>query len=102
MGAVSGTRIETSLLGDGAPDRQPARGSGAGTRLDRWHVTVTGAQRVDWPRWTECLRRHGVAYLIVGGVGAQLPGAQRLTFNFDSLPATSNENLGRLATAMGS
>ena len=61
---------------------------------------MTGDRPVDWPRIAECLDRHGVEYLIVGGVGAQLHGAQRLTYDFDSLPETSNENLGRLATAM--
>lgn len=63
-------------------------------------MTATGGRPVDWPRIAECLGRHGVEYLIVGGVGAQLHGAQRPTFDFDSLPATSSENLGRLATAM--
>jgi hypothetical protein len=32
-------------------------------------------RQIDWLRITECFDRHGVEYLIVGGVGAQLHGA---------------------------
>lgn len=55
---------------------------------------------LDVRRLVECLDRHQVEYLIVGGIGAQLHGALRPTFDFDSLPATSRDNLGRLAAAM--
>lgn len=48
----------------------------------------------------EVLDRHGVQYLVVGGVGAQLHGATRPTTDFDSLPSTAEENLGRLAEAL--
>jgi hypothetical protein len=41
-----------------------------------------------------------VDYLLVGGIGAQMHGAVRPTGDFDSLPATSKENLDRLAGAM--
>ena len=56
--------------------------------------------RVDWLTITECFDRHGVEYLIVGGVGAQLHGATRPTSDFDSLPKTSGENLDRLGIAL--
>jgi hypothetical protein len=59
-----------------------------------------GGRELDVRRLVECLDRHHVEYLIVGGVGAQLHGAQRPTVDFDSLPATSKENLTRLAAAM--
>ena len=48
----------------------------------------------------EVLDRHGVQYLVIGGVGAQLHGATRPTTDFDSLPSTDQENLGRLAAAL--
>ena len=55
---------------------------------------------LDVRRLVECLDRHQVEYLIVGGIGAQLHGARLTTFDFYSLPATAKENLGRLAAAM--
>jgi hypothetical protein len=61
---------------------------------------LTEHPEVDWVRITECLDRHGVEYLIVGGLGAQLHGATRPTGDFDSLPKTTGENLDRLAAAM--
>ena len=50
---------------------------------------------LDRARIIEYLDAHGVEYLIVGGVGAQLHGAKRPTADFDSLPSTSKENLRR-------
>lgn len=61
---------------------------------------MAGERPLDVRRLVECLDRHQVEYLIVGGIGAQLHGARRPTFDFDSLPATSRENLERLAAAM--
>jgi hypothetical protein len=55
---------------------------------------------LDRARIIEVLDRHGVEYLVVGGVGAQLHGATRATADFDSLPSTTEENLGRLAAAL--
>lgn len=61
---------------------------------------MANGRSLDVRRLVECFHRHKVEYLIVGGIGAQLHGAERATFDFDSLPATSKENLGRLAGAM--
>lgn len=61
---------------------------------------MTSDHQVDWLTITECFDRHGVEYLIVGGVGAQLHGATRPTYDFDSLPKTSGENLDRLGEAL--
>ena len=55
---------------------------------------------LDRARIIEVLERHGVEYLVVGGVGAQLHGATRATADFDSLPSTTEENLRRLASAL--
>lgn len=55
---------------------------------------------LDRARIIEVLDRHGVEYLVVGGIGAQLHGATRPTADFDSLPSTTDENLGRLAEAL--
>lgn len=61
---------------------------------------MTADHRVDWLTITEGFDRHGVEYLIVGGVGAQLHGATRPTSDFDSLPKTSGDNLNRLGIAL--
>ena len=55
---------------------------------------------LDRDRIIECLSQHRVEYLLVGGIGAQMHGALRPTGDLDSLPATSEENLDRLALAM--
>jgi len=61
---------------------------------------VTDGPALDRARIIEVLDRHAVEYLVVGGIGAQLHGATRPTADFDSLPSTTEENLGRLATAL--
>jgi hypothetical protein len=61
---------------------------------------VVDSPAFDRARIIETLDRHGVEYLVVGGVGAQLHGATRPTSDFDSLPSTTEENLGRLAAAL--
>lgn len=47
------------------------------------------------------LERHRVAFLLVGGFGAQAHGAHRQTMDIDLVPATSDANLERLAAALG-
>jgi hypothetical protein len=61
---------------------------------------VVESPAFDRARIIEALDRHGVEHLIVGGIGAQLHGATRPTSDFDSLPSTTEENLGRLAAAL--
>lgn len=61
---------------------------------------MTDETLLDRDRLIECLGRFGVEYLLVGGIGAQMHGAVRPTSDFDSLPATSKDNLDRLAGAM--
>jgi hypothetical protein len=51
-------------------------------------------------RLVEVFDRHGVEYLIVGGVAARAYGASRTTKDFDCLVRRARENLDRLATAM--
>lgn len=48
----------------------------------------------------EVLERHRVQYVVVGGYAAVLHGAQRLTRDIDVVPATTHENLIRLAEAL--
>ncbi len=48
----------------------------------------------------EALDRHGVVYVLVGGVAARLHGASRLTYDLDLCPAWHPDNLERLATAL--
>lgn len=54
----------------------------------------------DPDRILRVLDRHGVEYVLVGGVGARIHGAQRATADIDCVPATTEENLDRLAAAL--
>jgi hypothetical protein len=58
------------------------------------------AQPLDLDRIFTVLDRHGVEYLLVGGVSATAYGAKRVTTDFDCLPARNEDNLHRLAAAM--
>jgi len=46
------------------------------------------------------LDRRGVSYLLIGGLGATLYGAERVTQDIDVLLRTDAENLARLAVAL--
>lgn len=46
------------------------------------------------------LDRHGVRYVLVGGVAARLHGSPALTEDFDLSPERSHENLANLAAAL--
>jgi hypothetical protein len=46
------------------------------------------------------LTRHGVEFLLVGGVAAIAHGARRLTVDLDCLALRTSENLDRLAEAL--
>lgn len=46
------------------------------------------------------LDRHGVRYVIIGGVAARLHGSPTLTEDVDVTPERSEENLARLAAAL--
>jgi hypothetical protein len=56
--------------------------------------------RLDAERIVEVLDRHGVVYVLVGGVAARLHGASRLTWDLDLCPAWEPDNLDRLAAAL--
>lgn len=47
-----------------------------------------------------CLTRHGVEYVVVGGIAAVLWGSPRNTFDLDVCPATDRGNLEALAKAL--
>jgi hypothetical protein len=67
-------------------DAEVATGSTASAEQTPIVPDPPGFDRV---RIIETLNRHGVQYLIVGGIGAQLHGAHRATSDFDSLLATT-------------
>ena len=46
------------------------------------------------------LAKHGVDYLIIGGVAAQVHGRRRTTMDLDVTPAPGRENFKRLAAAL--
>lgn len=46
------------------------------------------------------LAEHGVDYLIIGGVAAQVHGRRRTTMDLDVVPAPDAENFKRLAAAL--
>ncbi len=54
----------------------------------------------DVARLTETLDRHGVDYLVIGGIATRAYGAERPTGDFDCLVRRSAENFDRLAAAM--
>ena len=58
------------------------------------------APPLDERRIFEVFARHGVEYVLVGGLGARLHGATRFTSDFDACPAWDRENLARLAAAL--
>ena len=47
-----------------------------------------------------CLERHGVRYVVIGGLAAILHGSPQLTFDADICPAPDKDNLERLAAAL--
>ena len=51
-------------------------------------------------RLVTALDRHGVEYLVVGGVAARAYGASRETKDFDCLVRRVRDNLDRLAPAV--
>lgn len=59
-----------------------------------------GPPPFDPDRLVETLARHGVEYLLVGGMGARLHGATRLTKDLDCLPRFDDDNTVRLTAAM--
>jgi hypothetical protein len=56
---------------------------------------------LDPERIVEVLDRHGVRYVLVGGMGARAHGATRRTYDLDLCPAWHPDNLDRLAAALG-
>jgi hypothetical protein len=46
------------------------------------------------------LERHGVEYLLVGGLAARAHGAHRQTADVDCVTNTTRDNLGRMAAAL--
>ena len=47
-----------------------------------------------------CLDRHGVRYVLIGGLAAVLHGSPLPTLDGDIRPARTPDNLGRLAAAL--
>lgn len=47
-----------------------------------------------------CLNRHGVEFVLIGGLAAVLHGSPQVTFDADICPARHPENLERLAAAL--
>ncbi|HZK16537.1 MAG TPA: DUF6036 family nucleotidyltransferase [Solirubrobacterales bacterium] len=57
-------------------------------------------QPLDAQRILVELTRHGVEYVLVGGMAAQTHGNTRMTNDVDLIPAPDPDNLGRLAGAL--
>jgi hypothetical protein len=47
-----------------------------------------------------CLERHGVRYVVIGGLAGILHGSPQVTFDADICPERNNANLERLAAAL--
>lgn len=61
---------------------------------------MTESPELDGAVIVEILERHHVEYVLVGGYAAQVHGASRATKDIDVTPATTDENLERLASAL--
>lgn len=48
----------------------------------------------------QCLGRHGVRYVVIGGIAGILHGSPQVTFDTDICPERSSPNLDRLAAAL--
>jgi len=61
---------------------------------------VSGTPKCDFLAALRLLTRHGVEFIVVGGVGAVLQGAPLTTFDLDVVHSTSAENVERLLAAL--
>lgn len=55
---------------------------------------------LDLIRLFETLARHGVDYVVIGGVAVQVHGHRRTTMDLDLVPRRSEDNLRRLGSAL--
>jgi hypothetical protein len=67
-------------------------------------MSASGKERIDRPldlgELIAVLARHGVDYLVIGGVATQVHGHRRTTMDLDLTPDPSPENLHRLGAAL--
>jgi hypothetical protein len=63
-------------------------------------VSVTKSGPFDPEPILAVLERHGVEYVVVGGFAARMHGATRPSRDVDVTPATTRQNLDRLAAAL--
>lgn len=59
-----------------------------------------GDRPLDLGELIAALARHGVDYVVIGGVAAQVHGHRRTTMDLDLTPDPSPENLRRLSAAL--
>lgn len=77
-------------------------GTNGWSSSDASHALVSDAPErpLDLRELFRVLAEHGVDYLVIGGVAAQVHGRRRTTMDLDVTPAPDAENLERLATAL--
>jgi hypothetical protein len=63
-------------------------------------VSDTPERPLDIRELFRALAEHGVDYLVIGGVAAQVHGRRRTTKDLDVMPAPDPENFKRLAAAL--
>src|SRR5665213_1031200 len=84
--------------------RQSRRGSlrwtPSGCQKSRPMPTTSNGPELDLPQLTEVLERHGVDYLLVGGIAATAYGAKRETEDADCVVRRERANLDQLAAAL--
>lgn len=64
------------------------------------HGSEPEERPLDLTRLLEVLARHGVDYVVIGGVATQVHGHRRTTMDLDLTPDSDPENLRRLAAAL--
>jgi len=71
------------------------------TQQRLWAVVSNAPERpLDLRELFRALAEHGVDYLVIGGVAAQVHGRRRTTMDLDVTPAPDPENFKRLAAAL--
>ncbi len=66
----------------------------------RWPDAMTDATGFSIERQLEALSRHGVDFVVVGGIAATLLGTSRDTFDLDVCPSQDPANLDALGEAL--
>ena len=83
----------------GVVSTRPKRWSRSSTRSEPAELADSDPPELDLDRVFAVFARHGIEYLLIGGVAGRLYGASRATVDIDVVARRDLDNLGRLADA---